>query len=136
MEFNSGFKGLKKELGAFAILGEWEACRRVAQRMTLIMSTITCLEEYPILSTKSEAQILACTVLELGTSPRVIRATYHRNSCQRRYCFPPLEQRNPTWVHACKTACQKISSQGTYFVLFMFVYNETALHLLLLRALP
>jgi hypothetical protein len=104
--------------------------------MTLIMSTIICLEEYPILSTKSEAQTLACTVLELGTSPRVIELLTIEKSCQRGYCLPPLEQRNPTWGHACKRACQKISLQGTYFVLFMLVYNETALHLLLLKALP
>jgi len=76
--------------------------------MTQIISIITCFEKYPILSMKSEAQTLACTVLELSTGPHVIQTAYHRKSCQRRYCLLPFEQRNPTWGHARKRACQKI----------------------------
>ena len=87
--------------------------------MIQIISTIICLEGYSTLSTKSKAQTLARTVLELSTVPRVERAAYHRKAYQRRYCLLPREERNPTWVHACKTACQKVSSQGT-FVLFIF----------------
>jgi len=76
--------------------------------MTQIIFNITRLEEYTILSTKSEAKTLVCTVLELSTAPHVIQTAYHRKSCKRRYSLLPLEQRNPTWGLACKRACQKI----------------------------